>query len=127
MNIFALCGFIIVAALISLTLRDYKKEYAVLIGLAVCIFAVLTALPDILKLFRFISDTANSVSGMGGKLEPLSKALGIAFVTEIASNLCIDTGERSMAGKIELLGKVSILIVSLPLAQQVLDVIKGLL
>lgn len=44
----------------------------------------------------------------------LLKMLGIAYVAEFASSICKDAGQQSIAGMIELFGKISIVVLSIP-------------
>lgn len=44
----------------------------------------------------------------------LLKMLGIAYVGEFASSICKDAGQQSIAGMIELFGKISIVVLSIP-------------
>ena len=41
-------------------------------------------------------------------MKEILKVLGISYITEFASAICQDAGEKSIAGKIELAGKVAI-------------------
>jgi stage III sporulation protein AD len=50
------------------------------------------------------------------------KSLGIAFITELASDTCRDVGGTAISTKIELAGKVAILIISLPLFEKILSI-----
>ena len=50
------------------------------------------------------------------------KALGICYVTQLASDTCQDAGERAMAGKIELAGRVAVLLLSLPMFSSILQI-----
>ena len=53
----------------------------------------------------------------------LIKMLGIAFTAEFSSNLCRDVGYSSVAAQIELIGKLSILLISAPIVEALLDTI----
>ena len=45
----------------------------------------------------------------------LFKALGICIVTQLAGDVCRDAGESAIASKVEMAGKLAVLISSLPL------------
>jgi stage III sporulation protein AD len=55
------------------------------------------------------------------------KSLGIAYITEFTSAICKDAGEKSIAGKVELAGKIAIFFVALPVFTSLLDLLNGLL
>ena len=60
-------------------------------------------------------------------LEILLKMLGISYLSEFAASLCRDGGYGSAAGQIELFGKLSILVVSMPVVRALLETMGGLL
>ena len=57
----------------------------------------------------------------------LLKALGIAFLTHCAADLCKESGEVGLATGVESVGKLEILLLCLPLMEELLAVAKGLL
>ena len=44
----------------------------------------------------------------------LIKMLGIAYLSEFSSGICKDAGQQAIALQIEMFGKISILILSIP-------------
>ena len=50
------------------------------------------------------------------------KALGLCYITNFASDTCRDFGQTSLASKVELAGKISIVILTLPLINSILSV-----
>ena len=55
----------------------------------------------------------------------LLKMLGIAFVADFSANICKDAGYSMVAGQVELAGKLSILLLSTPILNALLDTILG--
>ena len=51
----------------------------------------------------------------------LFKAVGICLLTQLAGDVCRDSGESSIASKIELAGRAAILLTAMPLIQEVLS------
>ena len=60
-------------------------------------------------------------------LELLWKSIGICYLTSIAADLCRDTGETAMASVAELWGRVTLLILFLPMAKSLLELMTGVL
>ena len=60
-------------------------------------------------------------------LKLLLKMLGISYVSEFAASLCRDSGCGSVAGQIELFGKLSILLLSMPVVLSLLNTLGQLL
>ena len=55
------------------------------------------------------------------------KAVGICFFTQLASDVCRDAGEGSAASKIEFAGRCAVLVISLPLFTEVLELASALI
>ena len=57
----------------------------------------------------------------------LIRATGIALIAEFGCQLCKDAGESALASKVELAGKISILVLSLPLFEDIAQTALGLI
>ena len=58
---------------------------------------------------------------------PLLKALGVAVLTHCCGEICRESGESSIATGVETAGKVEILLLSLPLLEELLGIARSLL
>lgn len=63
----------------------------------------------------------------GELIQVVMKCLGVCILTELAGQTCRDAGENAIAAKVELAGKVTLVLVSLPLFQRLLEVAERLL
>lgn len=127
MSIFAIVCIAVVCVCFILILKQTKKEYAYVLSLLVCsgIFIwLMQGLSEILDYFlRLIS--FSQISAV--YLEVLIKVLGVGYLTQFAVTLCKDAGESAIAAKVELAGKVAVLLLSLPVFEYVLDLFGQLL
>lgn len=53
--------------------------------------------------------------------------MGITYIAEFSSDLCKDAGYQTIAGQIQIFGKLSVLAVSMPVLLALLDVIQNFL
>lgn len=60
-------------------------------------------------------------------LPMLGKMLGVAWLAQIGADLCREFGSPTVAGYVEGVGKVELLLLALPLFQEVVDLAGGLL
>ena len=60
-------------------------------------------------------------------LRPMLQTVGLALVTKLASALCKDAGEGSLAAFVEVAGSAAAVLVALPLLRMVLQLMLGLL
>jgi stage III sporulation protein AD len=127
MNITALIGLGLVAAVLSIILRQYKQEFGLYIPLIagiIILTAVITAMRPVLDTVRKLMESAgmNNIYG-----ETLLKGLAVCYLTQLATDACKDAGETAIAGKLELAGKIAIVVLSLPLFNNLVVLITGLI
>ncbi len=127
MSIGALMGAVLSAAMLSVFIKEYKREYSVFIGVCVSGIVIILLMPQIIEILDFIDSVAAAQAGLSEKIAPLIKAVGMALSVEIVADVCADAGENAMAKKIELAGKIGILLISIPVASRLLEIIKGIL
>lgn len=127
MDILMIAGFAMTAAILAVVLRKYHPEFAVLVGLAggvlLLLYVIIRAQPAFTEISSLF-ERAN-VNTQYGVI--LLKSLGICFVAQLASDTCSDAGESAIASKIELAGKFAVLLVSLPLFEEIAKLAIGLM
>ena len=122
-------GLALVCLVVLLVLRQLKPEWGAFVRMAAAVAAagfILTALSGVLALVEDLS----SISGEALPADTwgiLLRALGVAFLTEIAASICRDSGEGGLAGWVEMAGRVEILLLSFPLIRTVLSTVSDLL
>ena len=55
------------------------------------------------------------------------KIIGVAYICQFASDICKDAGESSIAGKIELGGKIVIITMSMPIIYGLLELVSRII
>ena len=122
MNLTGLIAIALLATTLSVMIKKYNPEYSIFISIIAGIFILCMILseftPSIQKINELIS--TSGISSEYAKI--LFKTLGICFLDS-----CNDAGESSLASKIELAGKVLIITMALPLFEQVIKIVSGLL
>ena len=122
MDIFKIIGIGIVGGVLSITVKQYKKEYAVLVGLAVItviLFFTLDTLAESINQIYAITEK----SGVDVRyFVAVMKVGGVAYITQCGAEILRDGGENAIALKVELAGKVYILGLTLPIVTEFLEV-----
>ncbi len=124
--IIKIAGVVLCEILAFVFLKQYKSEYVVLVqlcGVVVIFFMIFSQLKDVMVFFNSALDSAGI---SGDYISSLIKALGIALITQFATDLCKDNGETALAGQVEFAGKVIILGVSLPILRGIAQLILGI-
>ena len=127
MNIIAVIGIGIIAAIICIMLRQIRPEFALLVSLITGIFILFALFADITEAINRVFQLIRQADVSSGYAAVLLKALGLCFITQIACDTCKDAGESAISAKIEMAGRVAVLIISLPLFEQVLNIVQSLI
>ena len=126
-EIFKVLGVAIVTAMAVILLRGAKPEFAfvaTITGVVVISFFIISSLRGVLSAFQIIVD----MTGIENELmRVLLKIVGVGYVTEFGAGLLTDFGSATMADKVLLGGKIVVVLLSLPILQSLLRVIKEFL
>jgi len=121
MDIVKIIGVGIIAIVISLILKQYKPEFTIYVALACGIIILLMLMDKFKIIFNLINSISTKANINKGFIAILFKITGIAILTEFATSIANDSGETSIASKIDMSGKVIIIFLSLPIIQALLD------
>lgn len=127
MDIISVTLFCLTACVLLKVLSAGGGEIKLVCGiLAACIVMV-----KFLDEFYSISDSLSDIfeqTGLDDKyLGIIFKSLGICYVTQLGCDCCRDSGESALASQLELVGKAALLIVSLPLFNTAVEIVRALL
>ena len=117
----------ITGILMALQLKALKPDYSVYLclGVSLLIFSfVAEKLSVIMDGLQAVQDCLPLIAGY---LQILMKIVGITYIAEFASDLCKDAGYQTIAGQIQIFGKLSVLAVSIPVLTALLDTIQTFL
>lgn len=117
-----LIGIALVSSVLYCIVRKYTPEYAIIAETGAVMIVLFFAFPYITDVIDFFGEYA-SFSGVGnGYIEIILKAVGIAVLTQFTSDICRDSGQTALAGKIELGGKLIITVLAVPMAEALIEV-----
>lgn len=127
MNIATLAGICVLLSAVVLLLRQYKPEYAMLVTAAGSGAILVYLLSYIFPVVEEIRTVLQKVGADNAHFSAVFKAVGVCYIAQFAGDICRDFGQTSLAGKVELAGKVSVIALSLPLMKEILQIVMGLL
>jgi stage III sporulation protein AD len=115
MEIFKIVGIGLIASILAVILKEQKPEISlqisVVTGLIIFIFIV-GKLSSVMEILNFIARKTNVDFTY---ITIIFKVLGIAYVSEFGAQVCRDAGEGAIASKIELAGKILIMVLAIPI------------
>lgn len=116
----------IVGVLFAVSIKSYKAEYGIYIAVAVC----LIILEYIMRYFMSILTGMEQIRGYLNEnyqfLTLLLKAVGATYACEFCAGICKDAGYGGVAGQVEMLGKLYILSVGMPVLLALMENIQAL-
>ncbi|MBQ2745983.1 MAG: stage III sporulation protein AD [Lachnospiraceae bacterium] len=127
MNFFGLAIVAVAAALMALNFKSFKSEYGIFISIGVSILAMGAVLSQLDYLIEIV-ETIRAYIGLDNVyILTVLKIIGITYVAEFASDVCKDCGYSSMANQVQVVGKLTVLCISMPILLALLETINGIL
>lgn len=126
-EIFKIIGVAFVTAISAVILRVTKPElsFAVTItGIIVILLFILDMLQGTLAVFSTIAQMTGIENGL---LKVILKIVGVGYLTEFGAGILSDFGSGAIADKVSLGGKIAIVILSLPVIESLLTLVRGFL
>ena len=127
MEIMRIIGVGFVTAITAILLKPNKPElsFAVTVtGVIVILLFLVDALRNTLGVFATISQMTGIENGL---LKILLKIVGVGYITEFGAGILNDFGSNAVADKVTLAGKITIVMLSLPVIESLLTLIQGFL
>lgn len=118
---------ILIALICYLVLQKQGKDISTLLAVTICTIVAIAALQYITPLIELI-DRLEQLGGLNSQMiQILLRSVGIGLIAEISSLICADAGNAAMGKTLQFLGSVVILWLSIPLFNQMIDLIKEIL
>lgn len=116
----------IIGVLIALPIKSYKAEYGIYIGMAACLLILTYSVNYFTQILTSMQSLDSYLGDNFKYLSVLFKAVGAAYVCEFCSGICKDAGYAGVAGQVETMGKMYILLIGMPVLFALMDSIQGL-
>lgn len=117
----------ITGILMALQLKALKPDYSVYLCLGVSLLIFSFVAEKLSVIMDGLAVIQDCLPLKAGYIQTLMKIIGITYIAEFASDLCKDAGYQTIAGQIQIFGKLSVLAVSIPVLTALLDTIQTFL
>lgn len=118
-------GLLLCGSLLSAVLRTGRPELAVCLSLLAGVLVVGMLLKELSPLIAALR-RMTALGGVGeNHLGVVLRGAGICLVTQLASDTCRDAGDTALAGKAELTGRILLLLLAVPLYEEILTLVVG--
>ena len=126
MEVIKIVGVSIFAVIMIIILKNYRPEMALVLSIITGIGIMLYAISKMSSVISVLNDLVSKSGVNTDFLLIIIKVIGIAYIVEFGKNVCIDAGQSSIATKLEMAGKVVIVVLTIPLISSLVNVLVGL-
>lgn len=113
----------IIFAIICVTVRNQKPEFAPLVATAAGIVLFFAALPQIESIIAEFNGLLEKCRIAPEYFKAVIKLTAIAYITKFSGEICRDCNENAIASKVELAGKIAVLAITAPIIGDFLNLI----
>ncbi len=126
MEVIKIGGISIFAVIMIIILKNYRPEMALVLSIITGIGIMFYAISKMSSVINVLNDLVSKSGVNTDFLLIIIKVIGIAYIVEFGKNVCIDAGQSSIATKLEMAGKVVIVVLTIPLISSLVNVLVGL-
>ena len=117
----------IIIVILALQLKNIKSEYSVVIMIVGCVIIFFYSVSGIIKVVEILKKIINDTGINDEQIIILLKIMGISYIAEFVSDIAKDSGYSALSNQIQIYGKITILVVSVPILESLINSINGLL
>ena len=121
----ALLGLI--AAMVAIQFKGRRPEYGLYISVSACLIIFALGVTKIKSIMAILEKIEGYISISPAYIALLLKMIGITYIAEFATSLCKDAGHDALSNQISIVGKLTILSMSMPIIVSLLDTISEFL
>ncbi|MDI6870017.1 MAG: stage III sporulation protein AD [Bacillota bacterium] len=122
-----LVGLGLVVAVMAVTVRTTRPELALPLSLAGGVVLLLLVVQRLAGVVGVLTGLANQAHLSAPYLGIILKVIAVSYLVGLGAQICRDAGERALADKMELAGRILILAMALPIMVAVVDTVAGML
>lgn len=126
MEVIKIVGVSVFAVIMIIILKNYRPEMALVLSIITGIGIMLYAISKMSSVINVLNDLVSKSGVNTDFLLVIIKVIGIAYIVEFGKNVCVDAGQSSIATKLEMAGKVVIVVLTIPLISSLVNVLVGL-
>lgn len=114
------------AAILTLWIRPLKPEYGLFLSLAAMLLLIGAVVSQLDRILDLIGTLMEYTGLETVYYKILLKIMGLAWISQLASDICKEAGCGAISRQIDIYGKMLILSVSLPIVTALIETIETL-
>ena len=126
MDLVKLCMIAVLGLAVTVIVKQWKSDFLPLLRMGLTVLFSIVVSTAASPLLQYIRDLS-ALPAISEYAEVLFKAMGIAILSDVCAGICRECGENGIGTGVELVGKVELLLLCLPLIGQILSTARSLL
>ncbi|RXI99508.1 stage III sporulation protein AD [Anaerobacillus alkaliphilus] len=127
MEIIQIVGLGLITTFLALVVKEQKPIFAFLLTVFVGVLIFIFLIDQIYMIITMLQKIAVNANINMVYVQTILKIIGIAYIAEFGAQIAKDAGQGAIASKIELAGKVFILVMAIPIITAIIETVIGLL
>lgn len=111
----------VAGVMIALQFKTTRPEISLYIGFAVCLVIFSFSVDGLVQVLKRLEVLQNYINSGEMYFKLLFKAVGVTYVCEFCASVCKDAGYSAVAGQIEIFGKLSVLLLGMPVLFAIIE------
>lgn len=121
-----MCG-VMVGVLLAIQLKQMGSPLWMYLSIVLSLFVLFYAVGRLTFVMEFLDGVLADIGLESGYFEILLKIVGISYLCEFVSNVCRESGFLTVAGQIEIGGKLTMMVMSMPILLAIVNTITSVL
>lgn len=127
MDIAKIVGIGLLAGILINLLKQHKPELAMQLSIATGVMLFILMVSRVMDVVEVLQTLGTKAKLDQAHMGAVLKIIGIAYVADFGSQVLQDAGEKSVASKVEMAGKVLIMLLAVPIVLAIADTVMKLL
>ncbi len=127
MSIYQLLAAVSACLLLYLLLKSFNERFAVFASVAGAVMILLFICTKLSSVFTFVRHLAESGGVNNDYFNVILKGIAVCYLGEFTVSACKDCGQNGWSDKVELACRCTLLVLAIPLFEDFLAVLIGLL
>ncbi len=126
-EIIQIVGLGLITTFLALVVKEQKPIFAFMLTVFVGVIIFIFLIDQIYMIVTMLQKIAINANINMVYVQTILKIIGIAYIAEFGAQIAKDAGQGAVASKIELAGKVFILVMAIPIITAIIETVIGLL
>lgn len=127
MDLLKIIAIALIAVIAIVVLKPLRPELAMVLGVGTTILIILMVADELFEVVYSFYSIAEATNINKSIFSNILKIIGVGYLAEFGNGICEDSDCKSIGNKIILAGKVTIMVLALPIIKTLVNIIVEIL